>query len=117
MRIPMVLIVAAMLVGAVKIHAEQTPVFGGLQIAPRVEPKASQNRGRSNPYSRLFQIAGQSKNSRSAPAPGPAPGPPVVKCGMTLIPGDSRIDPGIVAPKAKGSVRFHIRGIEPKTCW
>lgn len=117
MRIPVLLIVAAMLVGAAKIHAEQTPIFGGLHIAPRAEPKAGRNPGRRNPYSRLFQTVGQSKNSRSAPALDPAPGPPVVKCGMTLIPGDSRIDPGIVAPAGKASDRFHIRGIEPKTCW
>lgn len=122
MRIPVALIAAVLLFGAPETQAEQVAVFGGLRLAQQGAARASQNSGKSNPYSRLFEGAGQAKRAAPVPAPDvPASTRrterPIVKCGMTLIPGDPRIDPGIVVPSDRNKTRSHIRGIEPSTCW
>ena len=122
MRIPVALMAAALLVGPPETRAEQPTAFGGLQLAPQGEAKASQIAGKRNPYSRLFGHDGRAKNANPAPALAVPPSPrrterPIVKCGMTLIPGDPRIDPGIVVPSDKNKTKSHMRGIEPSTCW
>jgi hypothetical protein len=43
------------------------------------------------------------------------PAAPTVVCGMTLIPGDSGIDRGIVR-KPQSNVKFTIRTLPPPTC-
>lgn len=62
---------------------------------------------------------------RPPPAPPSAPSnpalsvpwpAPTVKCGMTMIPGDPKIDPGILKPQVRGSARFTIRAVEPALC-
>lgn len=140
MRVPVALIAAALFVGAPEIRAEQAAAFGGLRLAPEGAGRASENAGKRNPYSRLFEHGGRAKNASPVPAPdvsasdrregaaranenagkrnpysrlfeyggraknaNPVPAPdvsasdrrieqPVVKCGMTLIPGDPRIE-------------------------
>lgn len=122
MRIPVALIAAALLVEASETRAEQAAVFGGLQLAPQGEARASQIAGKRNPYSRLFGHDGRAKNATPARALAVPPSPrrterPIVKCGMTLIPGDPGIDPGIVVPSDKNKTKSHMRSIEPSTCW
>ncbi len=122
MRISVALLAAAFLVGAPETRAEQAAVFGGLRLAPQGAARASQNSGKSNPYSELFEDAGPVKNATpvsppDVPASSRRTERTIVKCGMTLIPGDSRIDPGIVVPSDKNKTKSHMRGIEPSTCW
>lgn len=75
---------------------------------------------RSNPYSSLFEPKGR-------PSPGvpaalvpqrvePKPAAPRVVCGMTLIPADPGVDPGIAAPPSSNSTRFTVRAVEPPNC-
>src|SRR5262245_2339775 len=45
----------------------------------------------------------------------PAPKPAVV-CGMTLIPGDPNVDPGIRYEVPEDSPRFSIRSVDPTIC-
>ncbi len=122
MRIPVALMAAALLVGPPETRAEQAAAFGGLQLAPQGEARASQIAGKRNPYSRLFGHDGRAKNANPAPALVVPPTPrrterPIVKCGMTLIPGDPRIDPGIVMPRDRSTTKSHVRSIEPGQCW
>lgn len=117
MRIPAALIVAASLFGAAHLRAEQPTVFGGLRVAPRAPQGSPQTEGRRNPYSRLFGDRAQPVIPEARQASSPARHAPEVRCGMTLIPGDPRIDPGIVAPRSTGDERFHLRRVEPKICW
>lgn len=111
MRIPLMMTVAAMLVTAAGAAAEQTSTFGGLRVPQRDAA------GRRNPYGQLFGAP-----IKAAPRVTPAivtpksPATPTVKCGMTLIPGDPQVDPGIAAPKPPDSQRFHSRIVEPTIC-
>ena len=41
---------------------------------------------------------------------------PTIKCGLTMIPGDPMIDPGIRRPQPRGSARFTIRAVQPTLC-
>jgi hypothetical protein len=41
---------------------------------------------------------------------------PTVVCGMTLIPGDPKVDPGIRHEVREGGPRFSIRSVDPKVC-
>lgn len=116
MRISLSITVAAMLAFTSIAHAQPSSTFGGLRIAPGSPVQREQAIGRRNPYGGLF-----GEQSRPAPvvAPRPAaptPVAPVVKCGLTMIPGDPAIDPGIAAPKAPTTQRFHSRTIEPTIC-
>jgi len=117
MRIPAALIVAASLFGAANLRAEQPTVFGGLRLAPRAPQGSPQAEGRRNPYGRLFGDRARPVLPDARQASSPARHAPEVKCGMTLIPGAPRIDPGIVAPTSTGVERFHLRSVEPKICW
>ena len=39
--------------------------------------------------------------------------PPAVVCGLTLIPGDPNVDPGIRHPVPEGGPRYAIRSVDP----
>lgn len=41
---------------------------------------------------------------------------PTVVCGMTLIPGDPKVDPGIRQEVPEGGPKFSIRSVDPKVC-
>jgi hypothetical protein len=41
---------------------------------------------------------------------------PAVVCGMTLIPGDPKVDPGIRHEVPEGGPKFSIRSVDPKVC-
>ena len=98
-------------------NSSQVPAASGLRLAPQGAAKASQNSGKNNPYSRLFEPAGRVQNPHQVPAVNRTTEPPIVKCGMRLIPGDPRIDPGIVVPVDKSTTKSHVRGVEPSMCW
>ncbi len=93
------------------------PTASAVRLAPQDVAKVGPNSGKSNPYSRLFEPAGRVQNPSQPPAPNRTTELPIVKCGMTLIPGDPRIDPGIVVPVDKNSTKSHVRGVEPTMCW
>lgn len=88
-------------------------------IEPVLEPPSTASAwspNRTNPYRGLFQPIGPLTSPRpdaSSVAPSQRP---VVKCGMTLIPGDSRIDPRIAAPPPTSATQFTIRGVDPPVC-
>lgn len=116
MRISLSMTVAAMLTTASIAHAQPSSTFGGLRIAPGHPAQREQAAGRRNPYGRLF-------GDRTQPAPVVAPRPtvpppaePVVTCGLTMIPGDPAIDPGIAAPTPPTGQRFHSRTVTPTIC-
>lgn len=72
---------------------------------------------RANPYSRLFPVPGAEPGGRPTPTERRAPTPePKVVCGMTLIPANPQIDPGIAVAPPRNSPRFTIRAIEPSVC-
>ncbi len=103
--------VAAMLVTAAGAAAEQTSTFGGLRVPQR------DTAGRRNPYGQLFGETAKAAPHVTPPVITPkSPATPTVKCGMTLIPGDPQVDPGIAAPKPPDSQRFHSRFVEPTIC-
>lgn len=96
----------------------QTPgPFGGLRIAPQASVRSPQVAGRRNPYSRLFgEPLPPSPRVPSTGAPVAASTTPVVTCGMTLVPGDPKVDPGIVTRTPPANERFHSRVVEPTIC-
>lgn len=70
---------------------------------------------RANPFRRLFQVPSP-QPAPSAQAAAPRADEPRVVCGMTMIPADPNVDPGIaVRPSADGT-RFTIRAVEPPIC-
>lgn len=111
MRIPVLMTVAAMLVTVAGAAAEQTSAFGGLRVPQR------DTAGRRNPYGQLFggPLKTAPRVARSTISP-KTPATPTVKCGLTLIPGDPQVDPGIAAPRPPDSQRFHSRTVEPTIC-
>jgi hypothetical protein len=42
---------------------------------------------------------------------------PTVVCGMTVIPADPSIDPGIRFTPPKDTTTFTIRAVQPELCW
>jgi hypothetical protein len=69
-----------------------------------------------NPYARLFEAPAPAAPQRTVEARAPSARPRVV-CGMTIIPADPTIDPGIVVatPQSDG-VTYAIRRITPPVC-
>lgn len=111
MRVPVALLVASLLLDAPVLRAEQASVFGGLRVQPRT-PRAA---GQSAPYRRLFQPDAPQTPAAAAASPATVR-PPTVKCGMTIIPRDARVDPGILAPTDGRAPRPHVRSIVPTIC-
>lgn len=76
---------------------------------------------RSNPYSRLFESRG------AGPADDPIAPPASVApesvdgrrimCGMTMVPANPSVDPGMAIDRQDQSTRFTIRAVEPVECW
>lgn len=117
MRIPMLMTVAVILVAGSGAAAEQTNTFGGLRIPPRDSGSNPKAAGRRNPYGQLFgePLKTAPPVARSTISP-KAPATPTIICGMTLIPGDPQVDPGIAAPRLPDSQRFHSRTADPTIC-
>lgn len=111
MRTAVMMAIAVVLVATSSAAAEQPGPFGGLRVPPRDAA------GRRNPYGRLFRETVQPVPGVALPAIAPkAPATPTVRCGTTLIPGDPRVDPGIVVPRPPATQRFHARIVEPTIC-
>lgn len=82
-------------------------------------PRSPWSAERSNPYSRLFETRNSLPGLRSAPVKPPSVGvlrERVIKCGMTMIPIDPAVDPGIAKTRPPTSTRFTIRAVEPSLC-
>jgi hypothetical protein len=109
--------IAAILTGMVPAEAlaDQASTRGG---APSSPPTATSDwkQARANPYSRLFQVSSTAEAAARIFRTAPLNQAPIVKCGMTLIPGDPRIDPGIATPQIKEPTTFTMRGVEPPIC-
>lgn len=111
MRTPLIVSFVLVTAAGSIASAEQPSVFGGLRVPPRDAA------GRRNPYGQLFGGILKTAPRVAPPALAPkSPATPTVKCGMTLIPGDARVDPRIAAPKPTDSQRFHARTVEPTIC-
>jgi len=72
---------------------------------------------RANPYSRLFKpgLLASTPTAPARPSIG-VTGQPEIKCGMTMIPIDPRIDPKMAIPAPPSSTKFTIRAVEPTIC-
>lgn len=88
--------------------------------SPSLQRSPRSQESRANPYGKLFEpnIPRSSGDPRSPVSSPPATeaGSPKVVCGMTLIPADPAIDPGIAVELPNTSMRFTIRAVEPPTC-
>jgi len=117
MRLAAIWTLAAFLTGMVpgEVLADQASTRDS---APSSPPTTTSHwkQARANPYSRLFQASGQAGPLASIIRATPSNQAPIVKCGMTLIPGDPQIDPGIATPQIKEPTKFTIRGVEPPIC-
>lgn len=80
---------------------------------------------RASPYARLFLLPGAEPVAQPdrtprriprAPVSAPSQPTPKVVCGMTLIPGDPQVDPGIAMTRPQDGPRFTIRAVEPTVC-
>lgn len=117
MRSALMLFVVATLAAPIPAGAQTPSAFGGLRIAPKESKRSPQAAGRRDPYSRLFgEPLPPSRRVPSAGAPVAASTTPVVKCGMTMIPGDSNVDPGIATRTPPSSGQAHSRVVEPTLC-
>jgi hypothetical protein len=107
MKTPLCFAFAFSLMVAASAAAQASP------SSPKLPDRGRWVHDRSNPYSRLFQspapILVRQAPKRETPAP-------LVKCGMTMIPGDPSIDPHFVKPVPRDSTRFPMRVVEPAIC-
>ncbi|MCC7176769.1 MAG: hypothetical protein IT177_00080 [Acidobacteria bacterium] len=118
MRLAVIWTLAAFLSGVApaKSRAEQTNTRGGAPSSPSGPTTADSKQARANPYSRLFRAPGQGRSPENRIRATPWNRAPIIKCGMTIIPGDPQVDPGIAMPPAKEPRQFTIRGVEPPIC-
>ena len=54
-------------------------------------------------------------NARPAADPN-APAQPKVVCGMTIVPADPKIDPGMAQKPKETGVRYTLKAVEPTVC-
>jgi hypothetical protein len=104
-------LVAVVLVGSASISAQQ-PANGW-------PPTASLSRNVFAPKSKpaaphfLFPTPTPSLNQRSGARVAQKP---AVVCGLTVIPGDPNVDPGIRQEVPEDGPTFSIRSVDPKVC-
>ena len=97
-------------------------VSASAQAPARVgQPTPKPSSPRSNPYGQLFQPKAVDPNPDRRAALEAALASltslkPQVKCGMTMIPGDPKIDPGMAIHPRSKSTRYTIKAIEPPIC-
>ena len=98
--------VAVVLIGPASMAAQQ-PANG---LPPRANLFGSQLSPPSTPSSPpRFLFPTPAPNVRLAPKP-------TVVCGMTLIPGDPNVDPGIRRDVPENGPKFPIGSVDPKLC-
>mgnify|MGYP003577147751 CR=1 FL=1 len=98
--------VAVVHIGSASIAAQQ-PTDG-------LPPKAA-------PFGNVFAPPSKPASPQRFLFPTPAPDvrvarKPTVVCGLTLIPGDPNVDPGIRREIPEGGPRFSIGSVDPKLC-
>lgn len=76
---------------------------------------------RANLFSNQFAPPSQPSSPPRFLFPTPAPNvrlapKPTVVCGMTLIPGDPNVDPGIRREVPENGPKFSIGSVDPKVC-
>jgi hypothetical protein len=80
----------------------------------------AQDKGRANPYSKLFEVTDLKKSVSQALSAQQARQPkstqPKVVCGMIVIPADLSIDPKIRAELPKTDTQYTIRAVPPPVC-
>jgi hypothetical protein len=71
---------------------------------------------KANPYRSLFapQVVAPVAPIRTATPVKPPK--PAVKCGLTMIPADPKIDPNFAKPTPKTSTQFSMRALDPPMC-
>lgn len=94
----------------------QTASVGGAPSPPKSATTPARKQEPRNPYSRLFQVPRPVTPSPAEVQAGPPKQAPIIKCGMTLIPADPRIDPDIAHTPHDRTTNFTIRAIEPPVC-
>lgn len=106
---------ACALVAAVAGTASAQSPSPSVPAAERSAPQWKANR--ANPYAGLFAPSSRlpAPQDQRASATQPTPSRPIVKCGMTLIPGDPGVDPGMAVASPRDQ-QFAIRGVEPPLC-
>jgi hypothetical protein len=98
---------AAVHIGPASLAAQQPPP----EASPFGNPFAPKNKPSSPRF--LFPTPTPRLNP---PAGAPLPQKPEVVCGMTLIPADPNVDPGIRREVPEDGPRFSIRSVEPRIC-
>ena len=97
---------------AVSADAGQPQSLGGSGNVFRAQPNV-----RSNPYGRLFEPTEPRRTSPAASKPSGETAKPKAVCGMTMVPADPNIDPGIaLKPRPDDTTRYTIRSITPPVC-
>ena len=96
--------VALVHIGSAPIAAQQTT--NGL--APRANLFAQSSKPATPPRYLFPTPLSQAQDARAATTP-------TVVCGMTLIPGDPKVDPGIRRDVPEGA-KYSIRPVDPKVC-
>ena len=96
--------VAVVHIGSASIAAQST---NGL--APRANLLAPSSKPASPPRYLFPTPLSQAQDAQAARKP-------AVVCGMTLIPGDSRVDPGIRREVPERGPKFSIQSVDPKVC-
>jgi hypothetical protein len=100
--------VAAIVVCIAVLHAGSDSIAAQQQSANVFAPRSKPSSPRylfPTPVPRLTQPSGA-----------PLPQKPEVVCGMTLIPADPNIDPGIRQEIPDDGPRFSIRSVDPRIC-
>jgi hypothetical protein len=92
-------------IGSPSIAAQQS--MNGL--APRANLLAPSSKPASPPHYLFSTPLSQAQAAQAATKP-------TVVCGMTLIPGDPKVDPGIRHELPADAPKFSIRSVDPKVC-
>ena len=104
--------VAAVHIGSASIAAQQ-PTDG---LPPKASPLGNLFAPESKPPSPpRFLFPTPTPTLNQPPGVRLAPNPTVV-CGLTLIPGDPNVDPGIRREVPEDGPKYLIRSVDPKVC-
>jgi hypothetical protein len=99
--------------------AQAQPSVGVPAAARNAQPFALQPKPRPTPYDTLFAppatTVAPGRDTSPSPRSSERPQPPVV-CGMTIVPADPAIDPGIHVEMARPDTRYTLRQITPPIC-
>ena len=109
--IGIVAFVAAVHIGSASLAAQQ-PTNG----LPEASPFGSLFAQKSKPPSPPRFLFPTPSPRRNQPSGARVVQEPTVVCGLTLIPGDSNVDPAIRREVPEDGPKFSIRSVDPKIC-